>query len=85
MREGRWKGVKKKDERRKSGGQWEGKRVEGGKGWRQAEGGKRKGAGRVRSRREEKMIRDEKACLRWRKYSRGLEALGLFQKSYSTH
>lgn len=31
-----------------------------------------------------KMIRDEKACLRW-KYSRGLEALGLFQKSYSTH
>ena len=31
------------------------------------------------------MIRDEKACLRWRKYSRGLEALGLFQKSYSTH
>lgn len=29
------------------------------------------------------MIRDEKACLRWRKYSRGLEALGLFQKSYS--
>lgn len=29
------------------------------------------------------MIRDEKACLRWRKYSRGLEALGLFQKSYT--
>lgn len=37
----------------------------------------------VRSKRGK--IRDEKACLRWRKYSRGLEALGLFQKSYSTH
>lgn len=38
----------------------------------------------MRSRRE-KTIRDEKACLRRRKYSRGLEALGLFQKSYSIH
>lgn len=66
-------------------GNGKGNGLKGGKGWRQAEGGKRKGAGRVRSRREEKMIRDEKACLRWRKYSRGLEALGLFQKSYSTH
>lgn len=32
---------------------------------------------------EEQEIRDEKASMRWRKYSRGLEALGLFQKSYA--
>lgn len=32
---------------------------------------------------EEQEIRDEKACLRWRKYSRGFEARGLCQKSYA--
>lgn len=40
MREGRWK-EGKKDERRKSGGQWAGNGLRG-KGQRQAEGGKEK-------------------------------------------
>lgn len=61
-----------------------GKRTVEGKGQRQTEGGKEKEQLSEEQEREE-MIRDEKACLRWRKYSRGLEALGLFQKSYSTH
>lgn len=52
--------------------------MEAGRGWK-----KQERVGLVRSKREK--IRDEKACLRWRKYSRGLEALGLFQKSHSTH
>lgn len=30
-------------------------------------------------------IRDEKACLRWRKYSRGSEAPALFLKSDGAH
>lgn len=46
-----------KDERKKSGGQWEEKRVEG-------KDGGRKGACLVRSKRGK--IRDEKACLGWR-------------------
>lgn len=45
--------------------------------------GGRKGACLVRSKRGK--IRDEKACLGWRKYSRGLEAQGPSQKSCSTH
>lgn len=57
MREGRWKGVKKKDERRKSGGQWEGKRVEGGERIEAGRGWKKK---RSRSSEEQERGEDDK-------------------------
>lgn len=75
MRERRWKGSERWKEK-----EW--RAMGKSRGLRGKDGG-RKGACLVRSKRGK--IRDEKACLGWRKYSRGLEAQGPSQKSCSTH
>lgn len=73
------------DERRERGGREEEKQVEGREeeeGWKKKEGARFSGGWGGGGRGE---IRDEKACLRWRKYSRGSEAPALFLKSDGAH